>query len=728
MQIKRFPFFKQLDAMDCGPASLKIIAKYYGRDFSMKFLRDKCNITREGVSLLSISKTAEEIKLRSLALKMKFEDLSNKIPLPCIIHWEYSHFVVVYKITRKKVFISDPQIGLVSYSINDFCYSWKKNEERGYVLVLEPETDFLKQKDVKTQMNLKEYYQYLVPHRRLIIQAFLGTVMSIVLTLVFPMITQSIVDIGIFTRDLDFINVLLIASLVLTLSSILSGYFQSRVMLYVGDRVNMSMVSDFIKKILKLPLVFYERKMVSDILARIGDHSRIQSFIFDSLLGLTVSGLSILAYGIILFYYSLDLLLIFSVGTAIYAIWIFIFLPQRKKLDYKFFDASINNQSEIIQIFDAIQEVKVNNLQQKKRWDWEKSRLDIYNLNIKMLNLNQTQNIGASIIDKLKNIFLTFVGAKAVISGQMSLGMMMSIQYIIGQLNGPVGSLLGLLQSSQNAKISLERVGEVRFEEKEEKSYEGIKMPFPKNEPIILQNVGFKYNGNDAPVLKNVNLEIPNGKITAIVGESGSGKTTLVKILLRFYEPTEGKILIGDTNFDSIELVEWRDKCGAVLQDGKLLAGTILENITLQEEDIDTEKLRYAVKTCNLDKFIESLPLRYYTTIGQGGIGVSGGQEQRFLIARAIYKNPDFIFFDEATNSLDANNEKEISENLIKFTAGKTAIVIAHRLSTIMAAEQIVVMEKGEIVERGTHQELLEKRGKYFDLVKNQMFETQRIS
>ena len=687
----------------------------------MKYLRDKCHITREGVSMLAISKSAEEIGLRTLALKISLEDLTSKVPLPCIVHWNYSHFVVVYKITKKKVHVSDPQIGLVTYSHEEFNHSWKKNNDKGYVLALEPRPEFYQQKDVKTPGKLTDYFQYLWPYRRFLGQVMIGMIAGIALSLVFPMITQSVVDIGIATRDLTFIHVLLIASVVLTLSSSISNFIQGRVMLYVSDRVNISMVSDFIKKLLDLPYSFFERKMTSDVLSRIQDHNRVQSFLFDSLLGIAVASLSFLVYSIILAYYDTTLFIVFLVGTLLYCLWVYLFLARRRRLDYQYFDASVANQSEILQVHEGIAEIKANNLQQRKRWDWEKSRLDIYSLNIKLLNLNQLQDSGSIVIEKLKNIFLTFIAAKAVIDGEMTLGMMLSVQYIIGQMNGPVGKLLSFIQSSQDAKISLERINEVRYEEEEEKRFEGIKVPFPEKRSIVLKDVSFKYNQHLAPVLDKINIEIPYGQTTAIVGDSGSGKSTLLKLLLRFYPTTSGNITLGYTDFTGIDLHEWRDRCGAVLQDGKLLNSTILENITLQVDEVDHQRLNYAIEASNLTEFVNELPLKLYTYVGQGGTGMSGGQKQRILIARAIYKNPDYIFLDEATNALDANNERAISENLIKFTEGKTSVIIAHRLSTVMAADQIVVLEKGKVVELGSHGELLHQEGHYFNLVKNQM-------
>ncbi len=720
-KIIQFPFFKQLDAMDCGPASLKIICKHYSKNFSMKFLRDKCGITREGVSLKDISRVSEEIGLRTLPLKVTYDDLFKKIPLPCILHWNYSHFVVLYKIKKNKIYISDPQIGLVSYNKEKFEFAWKKNNEKGTILVIEPSPKFYEVKDAETTSTFSNYFKYLKPHTNFLIQVFFGMLMGVLISLLFPFITQSIVDIGIETRDFSFINILLVATVVLTLSSVFSKYIQSRMMLYVADRVNISMVSDFIQKTLRLPVTFYERKMTSDILNRISDHDRIQKFILNSFLGIIIAGLSFIIYAIILAFYDLSLFIFFFGGTVLYVIWILLFLKRRRKLDYQYFDSNIVNQNEVIQIADNSSEIKVNNLEQKKRWDWEVSRLEIYDLNIKLLNLDQTQNLGTTIIDRLKNVFITFFAAKAVIDGNMTLGMMLSAQYIIGQMNGPVGQLINFIQSYQDAKISLERVSEVVYEENEEVLFEGVEMKIPEEKTIFINDLSFKYHDSNPLVLKNINIKIPQGKMTAIVGQSGSGKTTLMKILLRLYQNYQGEIKIGSTDFKSINITNWRNNCGAVMQEGKIFNDSILQNIVLDIENIDSNKLSSVINISNLEDFINETSQKLYTMIGQGGHGISGGQKQRILIARALYKSPSFLFFDEATNSLDTKNENEITQNLNRTIKGKTTVIIAHRLSTVKAADQIIVLEKGKVAECGTHKELLDKKGYYYSLVSNQI-------
>lgn len=720
--MKRIKSFNQLDAMDCGPASLKIIAYYHGKTFSMKYLRDLCNITKEGVSMLDISKAAEKIGLRPLALKISFEDLAKKIPLPCIIHWNYSHFIVVYKITKKRVYVTDPQIGKTSYCIEEFCKSWKRKQETGYILALEPGLNFYKTENVKSKLNVKEYFNYLIPHRNFLLQVFFGMIIGVVLSLIFPFITQAIVDIGIGTKDYSFISILLFASVVLTVSSAISQFVQSRIMLFVSDRVNITMVSDFISKLLKLPVPFFERKMTSDILIRISDHGRIQGFVFHTLLSISVSILSFIVYSVILAYYSIPLLLIFVLGSILYTLWILLFLKTRKKLDYEYFEASVINQNEILQMIDGIYDIKANSLQHQKQWDWERSRIKIFGLNFKMLNIGQLQSVGVMCIDQLKSILIVFFTADAVIQGNMTLGMMLSVQYIIGQMNGPVGNLIGFIQSYQDAKISLERVSEITQEEKEEVLNVGMPMPMPEQASINIENLCFAYHPNLGKVLDDVNINIPVGKTTAIVGASGSGKSTLMKILLRFYDDYEGKITIGSyTDLQSINLDLWRSGCGSIFQDGKIFSDTILNNITLYDLNVDMQRLNKAVNFANLKDFIESLPLKLYTVLGQGGNGISAGQAQRVLIARAIYKRPKILLMDEATNSLDAKNEREITLNILNEFKGTTMVVIAHRLSTIKSADQIIVLDKGKVAEKGTHNELMSNKGYYFELIGNQL-------
>ena len=520
---------------------------------------------------------------------------------------------------------------------------------------------------------------------------------------------------------MKFVNTMLIAGLILTISSMISGFIQNRLMLYVSERVNMNMVSDFLRKLLNLPVSFFERKMVSDLLTRIGDHGRIQSFIMSTFLGIFLNILLIIVYSLLMLYYESNTFFLFIIGNFLYAGWIFLFLKQRKKLDSQLFESRASNQNDLLELLENVHEIKLNNIANKRRWKWEYSRHKIHMLNVRNLKLNQIEKTGATFIIQIQGLFITYIAALNVIEGMMTLGMMMSVQYIIGQLSAPINSMIGYIHSLQFARISLKRVNEVILEEDPEKSLPNL--PMPTDRRICLKGVSFRYNPNFNNVLDNVTIDIPEGKVTAIVGESGSGKTTLIKLLLRFYEPTEGCIDIGGIPLGNVQLYRWRKSCGAVLQDGKLFNETILYNITLENEEINIDKkqLYIAIKSANIEKFINDRPLKLYTSLGTNGLGISQGQKQRLLIARAIYKNPDFIFLDEATNSLDSNNEKIISKNLEAILKGKTTIVIAHRLSTVRNAHNIVVLDKGKVVGQGTHSELIKQKGIYYKLISNQL-------
>jgi len=716
----RFPSYIQHDAMDCGAACLKIVVKYYKKTFSLKYLRDKCYATREGVSLFDIGRAAEEIGFRTLALKVGFNDFKNKMPLPAIVHWQLKHFVVVYKITNKKVYISDPAFGLVSHSIAEFKKSWEMYDGMGSILVMETTPEFYAQDDIETPDSLRYFMKYLKPHHKYLAQVIIGMLAGVIIGLLSPFISQAIMDFGIGAGNMQFINTMLVAGVILTFSTMISGFIQGRLMLYVSQRINMNMVSDFLRKTLRLTMSFFERKMVSDLLVRISDQGRIQSFIMNTFLGISMNILLFIVYSILMLYYESNMFFVFMAGSAVYTGWIFLFIKERKKLDNKRFEMSSVNKNNLLELLESVSEIKANNIANRRRWKWEISRFKLYGLSVRNMNLDQTEKTGATFILKLQSVVLIYIAASNVINGEMTLGMMMAAQYILGQLDGPIGGMVGYVHSIQFARLSLKRVNEVILEEEPEKSLSSLKIT--ENKTITIKNLDFYYNPNLNKVLDNINITIPEGKVTAIVGESGSGKTTLAKLLLRFYEPVNGEIEVGGLPLAHIDLHHWRDRCGTVLQDGKLFNETILYNITLKDEsEIDKDWLAKSIKMANIDKFISDRPLKLYTPLGANGAGLSQGQKQRLLIARAIYKNPDFIFLDEATNSLDANNEKQISQNLNTLLKGKTAVVIAHRLSTIKNAHNIVVLDNGKVAEQGNHEKLIKGKGKYYSLFLNQM-------
>lgn len=729
---KNFPTDRQLDAKDCGPSCLKIIAKYYGKYYSLQYLRDKCGITREGVSFLDISYAAESIGLRSLAVKASIDDLEKIVPLPCIIHWANSHFVVVYKITSKKVYISDPSKGLISYTIPEFKGGWySESSTNGSVMVLEPQADF-KQREagekIERQKTLENFIGYFTPYKKNFANLFVVMLVVTLLQAFLPFISKAVIDVGIHTTDLHFINLVLIANICIIISITLSNAVRDWILLHITSRVNVALISDYLIKLMRLPVSFFENKMVGDILQRANDHERIRSFIMNNSLNLIFSSLTLVIFSIILCIYNKVMFAIFVIGSILYILWVLAFLRVRKKLDWEYFDLISKNQSFWVETVTAIQDIKLNNYEKPKRWKWEKIQARMYKVNQKVMTVTNWQNSGAQCIDSLKNLLITFFSAKAVISGEITFGVMISTQFIIGMVNGPIVQFISFIVSAQYAQISFQRLNEVHSMKDEEDDDKINHIVLPNNKSLTLRNISFQYSPNAPHILKNISLIIPEGKVTAIVGDSGSGKSTLLKILLRLYNPTFGEFIIGDMNINNIGLKQWRDKCGSVMQDGKLFSDTIMNNIVLDDENIDYERLKKAVDTANVTTEIEQLPLSYNTIMGEMGRGLSGGQKQRILIARALYKNPDYLFFDEATNSLDTINEQKIVKALDEVFKEKTVVVIAHRLSTIRKADQIIVMKNGSIVELGNHQSLLLKKGHYYELSQSQFEDINQLT
>ena len=722
------PYYPQHDAMDCGPTCLRMVAAFYGKRYSLEGLREKSFITREGVSMLGISEAAEKIGFRSICVQVGYEKL-QEAPLPCIIHWNQQHFVVVYKLNDKHVWVADPGAGKLKYTKEEFCNCWlssRKNEEdTGVALLLEPTPEFYTIEDEGDEVNRKGFsflYSYLRPYRGLVGQLLLGLLLGSMIQLMLPFLTQSVVDFGINNQNLGFIYLVLIAQLMLSFSSSAVDFIRGWILLHLGTRINIALISDFLIKLMKMPISYFDSKMTGDILQRINDHKRIQDFLTGSSLSVIFSVFNIIIFGIVLLVYSGMIFLIFMGGSALYVAYVWLFMKKRAELDHKRFAQQSANQSTVVQLVNGMQEIKLSACEQQKRWEWERIQAKLFKVKIKSLALRQYQDSGAVLINQSKNLLITALVASLVVKGEMTLGMMLSVQYIIGQLNSPVNELIAFARDMQDARLSMDRLSEVRDKPDEEDPTRELLREIPEGKEIRLQNLNFKYDPlSEYPTLDDINLVIPPGMQTAIVGMSGSGKTTLVKLLLGFYPPASGDIFIGDTPLGSYSIREWRKRCGVVMQDGFIFSDSIAGNIAPGVEHIDKKRLRHAAEVANIHDFIEELPLAYNTKIGQEGHGLSQGQKQRILIARAVYKDPEFIFFDEATNALDANNERTIMNNLQTFFKGRTSVVVAHRLSTVRNAEQIIVIEQGRIAETGTHEALIALEGRYYKLVKNQL-------
>lgn len=724
----KFPFYQQPDTKDCGPTCLRIISKFYKKNIPLQQIRNLSETTREGSSLLGLSEAAEKLGFRSLGIKIDFQTLKQEVPLPCIIHWNKRHFVVVYKIDKSnKIYISDPSYGLITYSQKDFIKLWigegaTEKTEEGIVLILETTPSFFQSEfdDKESKVSFKFIYKYFFKYKSLVFQLAAGLFAGSLLLLIFPFLTQSVVDIGIQNQDLNFIYLVLLAQIMLFIGNTGITVIRSWILLHLSTRINISIISDFFIKLMNLPISFFDTRMTGDIMQRINDHNRIEQLLTNSSLNTLFSLVNLVVFSIVLLLYDYRLFLVYITGAIAYMVWITFFLKKRKELDYKRFSQVSQEQSKVIELINGMQEIKMHNAEKQKRWSWEFIQVKLFKIQIKSLSLEQWQSVGGNFINQMKDIFVSFLSAKLVLEGNLTLGMMLSVQYIIGQLNSPLMQLIDFIRQTQDAKISLERLGEIHNKEDEENVDEHYISEIPEKD-IVIENLSFRYIGSDQFVFKDLNLIIPHQKTTAIVGTSGSGKTTLLKLLMKFYEPNSGEIKLGNTNLKNISPRIWRQHCGVVMQEGYVFNDTIAQNIAIGEDYIDKQKLKKSVEIANIKEFVESLPLSYNTKIGNEGVGVSGGQKQRLFIARAVYKSPDYIFFDEATSALDANNEKIIMENLEQFFKGKTAIVIAHRLSTVKHADKIIVLDHGKVVEEGNHAELVSLKGEYYRLVKNQL-------
>lgn len=724
MILHRFPTEYQMDAKDCGPASLKMVAKYFGRYYSLQYLRDKCGITKEGVSLLGISAAAESIGLHTAAFKCTIDDVIMKVPFPVIIYWNENHFVVVYHTNKKHIWVSDPCKGHVKYTRREFMEGWYlKNEDKGILLALEPTADFKLSKQEKKQEkdSMISILRYFMPHKKEFSLIFFVMLVATLLQGILPFISKSVIDIGISTSDVNFINMVLIGNICILLSIMVFNVVRDWILMHITARVNIALISDYLIKLMKLPVTFFENKLLGDILQRAADHERIRSFIMNNSLSLIFSTFTFLLFSIILLVYNHVIFFIFLGGSVLYVTWVMLFLSIRKKLDWQYFELLSKNQSYWVETVSAIQDIKIYNYERARRWKWEEIQARLYHVNKRVLAVTNMQNLGAHFIESIKNMAITFFCATAVIRGDITFGVMISTQFIIGMLNGPLIQFINFVVSAQYAKISFLRMNEIRqLEDEDELLSVGSTTILPENKSLVLKNVMFQYAAHLPMVLTNINLRIPENKVTAIVGSSGCGKSTLLKLLIRLYKPSYGTVSMGGMNVTALNLRKWRELCGVVMQDGKIFSDTIKNNIVLDDEKVNEVQLIKCCQVAQIKEEIDQMPRGFDTEIGERGRGLSGGQKQRLLIARALYRNPKYLFLDEATNALDTVNEQKIVKALNSAFENRTVVIIAHRLSTIRHADQIVVMDKGQIVEIGNHELLMKKKGNYYNLVSSQ--------
>ena len=729
-----FTFYRQHDAMQCGITCLKMVCKYYGREYSLDELSKLCSTSRAGVTLLGINEAASELGFRTFCGKPTIEQLTEA-PLPAILHWNQNHFVLLYKVKKlrngkHRYYIADPGRDLLCFTDEEMQDYWAVvktlgDYDRGVALFLQPMPQFYEnnRQERSEKRSFGFLLGYLKQYRRYFGQIILGLLLGSIIQLIFPFLTQAIVDVGINYRDINFIYLILLAQLTLTISRTAVDFIRRWILLHISMRINISLISDFFIKLLRLPMSFFDTKLTGDIMQRMTDHRRIESFLTGQTLSILFSIINFIIFGIVLLCYNTSIFAVFALCSLIYAVWIILLLRKRKQLDYLYFEKQAANNNKTLQFIIGMQEIKLQDCEQRRRWEWEDAQADLFDANMKSLKLQQTQEAGSIFINETKNIIITVLAATAVINNEMTLGMMLAVQYIIGQLNAPVEQLLNFIYSMQDVSISLERINEIH-EKPNEASIAGTLTNFdhPSGCDIKLNDVVFRYDKHLEPnIIDHVTTVLPRGKVTAIVGTSGSGKTTLIKLLLGYYPLLHGQIIIGSHPINDYNLKWWRRQCGVVMQDGFIFSESIARNIAVDDGEIDRKRLLHAARIANIEDYIENLPLKYNTIIGQDGIGLSQGQKQRILIARAVYKDPPYIFLDEATNALDANNERAIVENLARFYHGKTVVVVAHRLSTVRHADNIIVLEQGKIVESGQHEDLITAKGAYYNLVKNQL-------
>ncbi len=720
----RFPLYIQSESKDCGPSCLKIIARYYGNNVDIEYLRKVSETTRSGTSLTGLIRAAKKIGFKAVASKESFSILKKEVPLPVIAHWNQDHFVVVYEITNDKVYVSDPELGKVKYTHSDFMDKWLENDENGEGILLllnfnVNENFQLPKEAVEKKVDISFISSHLKNYKKSFIRISVLVFIASILELAFPYLTQQIIDRGVQFKDVNFIFLSAASYILIFIGYKAANIIRNWVVIKLSMRFNIQLISNFIKKLTLLPIAYYDSKITGDIFQRISDHEFLEKFFTSNSIGALFSILNILIFSGLFLWYNDNIFLIFLVGTIIHIAWIFLFFSKRKVLDFKFFSIKSKENNKIIELIHGMQDIKLNGYEEPKKKEWEEIRTSLYKRDMESMKVEQFQLDGASFIKEIKNISIIIMSSLLVVNNKLSFGTLLAISYIIGHLNAPIEKLVSFLNNIQDLRLGFRRILEIH-----NKDIEGEGKSLVKNfkmGDVTINNVDFKYQGTSENVLNNISFSIPFKKTTAIVGASGSGKTTLLKLLLKFYEVNSGSIKVNGLNINDLDYNSWRNKCGVIMQESYIFNDSIENNIILAQES-NFEKMKQACLVCNIHGFIQGLPLGYQTKIGNEGVEISSGQKQRILMARAIYKNPEFLLFDEATSALDAQNEKEISKKLESVFKNRTVLLIAHRLSTIKNADNIIVLSNnGNIVEMGPHMELIKNKGHYHQLIKNQL-------
>lgn len=720
---KRFPISYQLDTMDCGPSCLEMLARYHGRKVSKQLVRSLCQQDRQGTSLAGLARASEALGFRTLSVKVSFDDLKQKAPLPCIAFWPHGHFVVIRRIRGNSVDLADPGAGLTTYTRAEFETCWLDPDQQnwGVILLLEPTRQLLR---VESKPSSTTFFDLSWPLwrdvRRHLWPLGIGVTVVLFVQLILPFLSAAVVDAGVLNRNLNLVFVILLAQLVLVFSRISVTLLQECLLAYVGVRIDMRLVSQFLMKLTRLPLSFFDGKLIGDLFQRINDHKSLQQLLTGTLWQVLLATLTLIVFGAALAVFQPLLFAVYLVGSLMYVGYIVLFIKRQRQLNFKTFHLSAQKQGIVIEFLAGMQEIKLNNAEQQRRWQWEAAQHAIGKVQVKSQMLSHFQGSGGLAINEIKNLVLTLLVAQAVINAEMSIGTMVAVQYVIGQLSWPLNQIATLIGQSHEAALSYQRAKEIHQISDEEDASAGVR-PDERSD-IEFRNVSFAYGGTSRKTLfQNLSFKIPAGKTTAIVGRSGSGKTTLLRLILKFYAPDDGQILLGSGNLNDVSHRQWRDLCGIVMQDGYIFSDTVARNIAVADEMVDMKRVAEVARLAEIDQFVESLPLNYETRIGRDGVGISRGQSQRILIARALYKDPKYMFFDEATSALDAETESVIVDRLRNVMRGKTAVVIAHRMSTVRHADQIILVDGGKVVEVGTHEELVDHRGSYYSLVRNQL-------